>query len=146
VSGSDNEVLTSDGAGGITSEPNLTFDGTTLGITGDTIEQGNQSLQSCRQTGCVTTTLICRFPFVSGSSATFDYYIYDSGTNAMRSGIVMTVWDGINTTFTDNSTPDLNASTAAVKFFTTITGSDLELYAAIGGGTWDISVGTRIVF
>jgi hypothetical protein len=64
----------------------------------------------------------------------------------MRSGIVMTVWDGINTTFTDNSTPDLNASTAAVKFFTTITGPDLELYAAIGGGIWDISVGTRIVF
>ena len=146
MSGNDNEVLTSNGAGGITSEPNLTFDGTTLGITGDTIEQGNQSLQSCRETGVTTTTLICRFPFISGSSATFDYYVYDTGTNAMRSGIVMTVWDGTNTAFTDSSTPDLNASTAAVKFYTVITGPNLELYAAIGGGTWNISVGTRIVF
>jgi hypothetical protein len=64
----------------------------------------------------------------------------------MRSGIIMTVWDGTNTAFTDSSTPDLNASTVAVKFYTVIIGSNLELYAAIGGGTWDISVGTRIVF
>jgi len=64
----------------------------------------------------------------------------------MRSGIVMTVWDGTNTAFTDSSTPDLNASTGTVKFYTVITGSDLELYASIGSGTWDISVGTRIVF
>ena len=41
TSGSDNEVLTDDGAAGITSESNLTFDGSTLTVTGEAHVSGN---------------------------------------------------------------------------------------------------------
>jgi len=35
TSGSNNQILTDDGSGGINSEGNLTFDGSTLALTGD---------------------------------------------------------------------------------------------------------------
>ena len=49
VSGSNNQLLTDDGDGTVTSESNLTFDGSTLTITGDLTPSGTISLADAKQ-------------------------------------------------------------------------------------------------
>jgi len=49
VSGSNNQLLTDDGDGTVTSESNLTFDGSTLTVTGDLTPSGTISLADAKQ-------------------------------------------------------------------------------------------------
>ena len=49
VSGSNNQILTDDGDGTVTSESNLTFDGSTLTVTGDLTPSGTISLADAKQ-------------------------------------------------------------------------------------------------
>jgi hypothetical protein len=63
-------------------------------------------------------------------------------------GQVYATWDNYGTAFTDVSSPDLNASTANFVWKVQLNGGtgDVELVAAIFGGTWDVLVSTRIIF
>jgi hypothetical protein len=67
-------------------------------------------------------------------------------TEYMRAGVVMSVWDATSATFTDNSTPDLNGSTEAISFTVTNDGTNVLLNAVVTSGTWEVKVGTRIIF
>ena len=64
----------------------------------------------------------------------------------MRSGQLLVVWDNAGTTWTEFSTPDLNAPTAAFKFSVNHGGATIDVVANIAAGTWRVSIGTRIVF
>jgi hypothetical protein len=61
-------------------------------------------------------------------------------------GQVYSTWDTNGVTFTDVSSPDLNASTAGLKWDMTVSGGFVNLFAKINAGTWDILVATRIIF
>jgi hypothetical protein len=61
-------------------------------------------------------------------------------------GQVYATWDTSSATFTDVSSPDLNASTAGLIWKVTVGGGTVNLDATISSGTWDILVATRIVF
>ena len=91
-----NRVLTSDGDGTLTAEPNFTFDGSTLTVTGDQIVTGNLTVQGTASFQNTENLLVSdRFVlFASGSTTTGDGGIvvqqatqdvgelfgYDSGT------------------------------------------------------------------
>jgi hypothetical protein len=123
------------------------FDGDALFITGDTKEEGSQLLLSCFQNSMgVGLTTVCQFASSSGNSAVFDYFIQENGTKAMRSGEIIAVWDGTNSTFTEYSTPDLNGSTAPFRFNVTISGADVIVEGNVASGTWKAHIATRIVF
>lgn len=78
------------------------------------------------------------------NSAFFDYYVKDTN-NYMRAGVVATVWDGINTEYTDTSTNDLNGSTQNIFFTAGITGSYVNLLANIISGNWNVKITARIL-
>jgi hypothetical protein len=61
-------------------------------------------------------------------------------------GQVYATWDNSGAAWTDVSSPDLNGSTANLSWKVQVSGGNVELIAAIVGGTWDILVATRIVF
>jgi hypothetical protein len=102
-------------------------------------------LLSCKEDGITTLTTICTLPVTSGSSAVYDYYVKSSG-GAMRSGQILAVWNGSSATYTEYSTPDLGGSTAPLRFNVRVAGSDVIVEANVGSGTWNVHVGTRIVF
>ena len=64
----------------------------------------------------------------------------------MRTGTIMSVNDGTNSTYTDMSTPDIVGSTKDIQFSTRISGSDLQLRANVVSGTWDVRVSTEVIF
>jgi hypothetical protein len=147
VSGSNNQVLTSNGSGGIVAESNLTFDGSFLFISGNSQQYGIQYNQSGIVSGITTDTLLNRILTSSGSSAVFDYYVRNTSTQGMRSGQIIAVWDqSTNATWVDYSTPDLNASTLPVKFKVENNGTFVSLTAVIGSGTWNIGASSRVTF
>jgi hypothetical protein len=147
VSGSNNQVLTSNGSGGIVAESNLTFDGSFLFISGNSQQYGIQYNQSGIVSGITTDTLLSRILTSSGSSAVFDYYVRNTSTQGMRSGQIISVWDqSTNATFVDYSTPDLNASTIPVKFKVENNGTFVSLIAVIASGTWNIGASSRVTF
>ena len=80
-----------------------------------------------------------------GCAAFFEYCITENG-GAKRMGQVYSTWDSGGVTFTDVSSPDLNASTAGLKWDMTVSGGFVNLFAKINAGTWDILVATRIIF
>jgi hypothetical protein len=82
----------------------------------------------------------------SGVSAHFDYVVRGVSSNQRRAGVVMCVWDGVTTAYTDNSTPDINGSTLPLTFSTGISGGDVLLFASSSSGTWTIVTGVRIIF
>jgi hypothetical protein len=61
-------------------------------------------------------------------------------------GQIMATWDTGGIAFTDNSTPDLNSSTAAFVWKIQLNGASVELVADISSGTWDALVSIRIIF
>ena len=81
----------------------------------------------------------------TGSACYFDYRVSNTGTGAYRAGTVTVVWDGSNIQYTDNSTPDLVASTIGIEFSASITGSNLILKSIVTTGTWNIKVGARVI-
>ena len=96
IPGSDDEVLTSDGAGGATAESNLTFDGSSLRVTGNA-----QITQDLLLTGGSGYYLKLR----NGTGMTAE----DSGTNEILSftpGLPTTMWMGANKT---QVTPNITA-------------------------------------
>jgi hypothetical protein len=80
-----------------------------------------------------------------GCSAIYEYCITEAG-GAKRMGQIMATWDNSGTTFTDNSTPDLNSSTVNFRWKVQLNGTSVELVADIASGTWDTLVSIRIIF
>lgn len=80
----------------------------------------------------------------TGSCCYFDYRV-SGNTGAYRAGTIISVWDGTNTEYTDNSTKDLNASTAGIIFTVTISGSNVVLSSVVTTGSWNIKIGARVI-
>jgi len=106
---------------------------------------GAQRVDTANITVASIGVTVTSLPVSSGSSAHFEYIITGGG-NQKRAGVVMCVWDGVVTTYTDNSTPDINGSTLPLTFYTGISGGDVLLLASSSSGTWNVKVGTRIIF
>lgn len=136
-----NRLTTATGnANEFNAESNLTFDGSFLSLTGslNIHSAGNASLTSGQ-------TEILSFPTTEGKSANFDYVIYN-GTSDLRAGTVISVWNNVDASYTDISTPDLNGNTEAISFSVAISGGDVKLFANVTSGTWDLDIATRIIF
>ena len=138
----DNEILTSDGSGGIVAETNFTYNGTD-GIL--TLNRSYDKVNTHTATGVNTTTTIDRFTSDFGCAAFFEYCI-TGNAGQKRVGQVYATWDNAGAAFTDVSSPDLNGSTANLKWNVQVTAGIVDLIATITGGTWDILVATRIIF
>ena len=133
----DNRVLTATGGGTINGEGNLTFDGTTLTVTGNEIITGNLTVQGTASFQQTTNLEVAdRFVlFASGSNTTGDggiviqqgtqnvgeLYGYDSGT---------TRWG-----FTSSFTANQSSFTPAAFITTTEVGASSPTAAPIYGGS-----------
>jgi hypothetical protein len=107
---------------------------------------GNIYVDSATKTGITTDTEVLAIPNNVGESAYFEYVVYNSVTNSMRAGTILTVWNASNTSYNDTSTTDLGGSTDGISFIVTSTGGNLKLKAVITDGTWNIKIGTRVIF
>ncbi len=105
---------------------------------------GILNINSFVYTNLSASTVVASFDKTYGNAAYFDYYIKNA-TNSMRSGTIMSVWDGTNVEYTDVATNDLNGSTSNVEFSMAIVGSNVQLSSIISGGTWTIKTGIRII-
>lgn len=76
----------------------------------------------------------------SFDSAFFDYRI-KSGTD-YRAGTLITVWDGTDIVFTDNSTADIG-NTTGVVLSVDLENSQARLKATVTTGSWNIKTFTR---
>ena len=76
----------------------------------------------------------------------FEYIVYNAGTTSMRAGTILCVWNSTGASYTDTSTTDLGTSTTGISFTVTSSGGIVTLNALITSGTWNIKVGTRVIF
>ena len=144
----DYRILTASGSStnSAIAQQNLTFDGNTLGITGDTNQLGNQYVHSAQGTSLSSGThTIEQVLVVSGRSLQFDYVVYN-GSQDSRAGTVIVVWNGTLATLTDMSTPDIGGPTDGIAFVVTNDGTNVTLSANVSSGTWNVIGGTRIIF
>jgi len=142
-------VLISDGSvEGIVAQSGLTydFDAQIFSISGDTKINGDLLIESASASSLTTGTHILEsIPCISGSSANFEYFVKGS-SNQIRSGNVMTAWNCTGATYTEVSTPDLNGSTEDISFSVDTNSNNIRLNAIITSGSWEVKVGTRIIF
>ena len=143
-----NSIVTSDGSGTtVYGHSTLLFDGNTLELTGDTKFEGDRYDQSAN---VVASTIgynnIHSIPTASGTSVYFHYVVKERTNGYMRSGSVMTVNNGTNSSYTDVSTPDIVGSTKDIQFSVRISGSDLQLRADVISGSWDVKIRTEVIF
>jgi hypothetical protein len=139
--------LTSDGtSNGAIAQSGLTYNGLQLTVSGNTVVYGNEYTHSTGQTSVTSgTTTVITLPVSSGSSVNFNYVI-KNGSNYMRAGTVIAVWDTSNASYTDYSTTDLNGSTTSFIWNVDVNSGLVRLRAVISSGTWVINVGTKITF
>jgi hypothetical protein len=110
--------------------------------TGSNTLSGNQTINGCLTINnakiCATGTTISSnteiFNLGSFDGAFFDYVV-KNGSN-MRAGNIMSVWDGMNSSYNETTTIDLG-NTSAVGFNVSGTG---RLNATISSGTWTVEV------
>ena len=135
-------MLTSDGTPhGAVANSGLTYDGQTLQVYGDIY------VDSATQNGVVAgTTSVLTLPSTTGPSAYFEYVVFNSVTTAMRAGTILCVWNSSSASYTDTSTTDLGPSTEGISFQVTSGSGTVTLNAIVTTGTWNIKVGTRVIF
>lgn len=113
-----------------------------------TLTDSHQVSNTITATGLSTGTAeIYGFDSNLGTAAYFEYVIYETASKAMRSGLVMCVWD-VTTgeiSMTDSATKDINATTDNFTFEIVISGSELSLQSVIESGTWEVKIFTRII-
>lgn len=143
-----NRIITSNGkANQVEAQPNLLFDGNTLELTGDTKFEGDRYEQSANVVAStIGYNIIHSIPTASGTSVYFHYVVKERTNGYMRSGTVMTVNDGTNSSYTDVSTPDIVGSTKDIQFSAIINGSDLRLRVNVISGDWNVKVRTEVIF
>ena len=136
------EVVFGNGTG-ITSDTNLTWDGSTLDITGSL--GIDSSLIDYQENLDVDTGVetIYTLPVASYTAFFFDYVV-TKGANA-RSGTVMAVVVNSTTVeYTETSTNDIG-NTSDVVLSVAISGSDLLLQSTTGSDDWIVKVLTRVI-
>jgi len=147
--GSTKAILSASGEFGLgTLVPKYTLDvvgsgnfSTNLTITGSL--HLSSSLHSAQGTSAgVGTTTIVSVATGSFRAGFFDY-VASSGGNA-RAGTVMSVWNGSDIKFTDNSTIDIG-STTFVTMSIALSGANALLRATINGDTWNIKTTYRLI-
>ena len=84
----DNRVLTASGSNSINGEANLTFDGSTLTVSGDQVITGNLTVQG------TTTTIDTTNLDVKDKNITLNYGTGDTSANADGAGI--TIQDAVS--------------------------------------------------
>lgn len=123
----------------------------------DVVDTNDKTIFSVSNDGSVKQNSITISGITSGSSpynvmsisktscscVFFDYFVKETSTNAMRSGTLMVVHDGTTVSYTDNSTADLNNSTAGISLSSQISSGYIVLVATVTNGTYTISLGTR---
>lgn len=115
-------------------------------FSGDVRIYGNQYIDSASGTGITTgTTIVETIPCSSGSSAHFDYFVKGT-SNQIRSGLILAAWNCSGATFTETSTPDLSGSTSGISFTVTVASQNVNLNAVVSDGTWEVKIGSRIIF
>jgi hypothetical protein len=115
-------------------------------VSGDVITYGNQYIESASGSSITTgTTIVETISCVSGSSAHFDYFV-KGNSNEIRSGVILAAWNCTSATYTETSTPDLNGSTEGISFSVDVSSNLVRLNAVVTSGTWDVKVGSRIIF
>jgi hypothetical protein len=131
----DNGVLTLNGSSpNGTVESNLTFDGSTLKVTGDILINNKVDIQANSQTVTGTTSM---FTLSTYSGMVMDY-LAKNGSN-MRAGTLVGIWDGSNSNLSETTTTDLG-NTTAVSFTVSSTGT---INAIVSSGTWTITATAR---
>jgi hypothetical protein len=142
ISGQTNEVLISDGLGGVQSDQSFTYD-----ITNNTLNLNSSFFKTntITLTGITNSIDVNVFDVNFGCSAIFEYCISEDN-GAKRMGQVFSTWDSNDATFTDISTPDLNFSTTSFRWFVTVDNGNVKLIPIILSGSWTIKVFTRIIF
>jgi hypothetical protein len=120
---------------------------TRLDVNGNTTITGSLILSSSLysslgSSAAVGTTAIVSTATGSYRAGFFDYTIA-SASNA-RAGTVMSVWNGNNVQFTDNSTLDIG-STSAVTMSVDLSGGNVRLLAGSTSGTWDVKTTYRLI-
>lgn len=115
-------------------------------VSGDVISYGNQYIESASGTGITNgITILETIPCVSGSSAHFDYFVKGT-SNQIRSGFILAAWNCSGATYTETSTPDLSGSTSGIIFNVTVQSQNVNLNAVVSSGTWEVKIGSRIIF
>jgi hypothetical protein len=115
-------------------------------VSGDVITYGNQYIESASGSSITTgTTIVETISCVSGSSAHFDYFVRGT-SNQIRSGVILAAWNCSGATYTETSTPDLNGSTEGISFTVDVSSNLVRLNAVVTLGTWDVKIGSRIIF
>ena len=143
MTGNDNEILTSDGSGGITSETNFTYSSGTNNVL--TLTASYNKVNTKTYDNLTSDQTIDSFTTDFGCASIFEYCITESG-GAKRMGQVYATWDSSSATYTDISTPDLNSSTADFIWKVEVINNNLVLVAVIVSGSWNVLVATRIIF
>jgi hypothetical protein len=117
-----------------------------LVVSGDVITYGNQYIESASGSSLTSgTNIVETISCVSGSSAHFDYFVRGT-SNQIRSGVILAAWNCTGATYTETSTPDLNGSTEGISFSVDVSSNIVRLNAVVTSGTWDVKVGSRIIF
>jgi hypothetical protein len=130
-----NGVITYNGSGtDATVESNLTFDGTTIGLTGNILINADVSVQTNSQSVTGTTQM---FALSDYSGVVLDYLIKNSSN--MRAGTIVGVWDGSNSNLSETTTTDLG-NTTAVSFTISNSGT---VNAVVTSGTWTVVMFAR---
>jgi hypothetical protein len=143
LNNADNRILTATGTQGeANAEANLTFDGSTLKVTGDTQVVGENYLSSSSESGVNSSKTVLSISSTSSSMATFDYFVSD-GTN-FRGGTVIMSWLGSTVAYTDYSAD--YGDTTALTWSGSVSGGNLLLQVNITSGTWTIKVGARLTY
>jgi hypothetical protein len=97
--------------------------------------------------GQTTTFDAFSIPDTAGQAGFFEYFVRNTVSSGSRAGNVTAVWDsGLDTVnYSETSTADMGGSTIALAFSALIVSGNLTLRANITSGTWNVSVGARIV-
>ena len=100
-----NRILTGNGTGDLTDEANLTFDGTTLAVTGDTTISGNLTVQG---NFTETVKIATEYPIIALNTAVTGSNTYDSGFVTERGSDtnVALIWDESEDLFNFITTTD----------------------------------------
>ena len=100
-----NRILTGNGTGDLTDEANLTFDGTTLAVTGDTTISGNLTVQG---NFTETVKIATEDPIIALNTAVTGSNTYDSGFVTERGSDtnVALIWDESEDLFNFITTTD----------------------------------------
>ena len=103
---------------------------------------GKLNVNTSFSIGLTSIHVLTSIPKTTCNSAFIDYYIW-SGM-IMRSGSIISVWDGTNIEYTEISTLDLGGSTK-VLLSLDIFNNDIRLIATILSGTWNVKTSIRII-